>query len=88
MWVNFALPDNAFVQVIDTEALEVIDTLEPGPGVLHMEFAPRGDRVWLSVRDRNEVHVYDTTTRERLAVLPADKPSGIFFTSRAHRIGL
>ncbi|WP_404385479.1 cytochrome D1 domain-containing protein [Caenispirillum salinarum] len=88
VWVNFALPDNEFVQVIDTEALEVVDTLEPGPGVLHMEFTPRGDRVWLSVRDQNEVHVYDTATRERLAVLPAEKPSGIFFTSRAHRIGL
>ncbi|EKV27613.1 Heme d1 biosynthesis protein NirF [Caenispirillum salinarum AK4] len=88
VWVNFALPDNEFVQVIDTQALEVVDTLEPGPGVLHMEFTPRGDRVWLSVRDKDEVHVYDTATRERLAVLPAEKPSGIFFTSRAHRIGL
>lgn len=88
VWVNFALPDNEFVQVIDTQALEVVDTLEPGPGVLHMEFTPRGDRVWLSVRDRDEVHVYDTATRAKLAVLPAEKPSGIFFTSRAHRIGL
>ena len=88
VWVNFAVPDNGTVQVIDTETLGVLDTLEPGPGVLHMEFTPRGDRVWLSVRDRDEVHVYDTATREKLAVLPADKPSGIFFTSRAHRIGL
>lgn len=88
VWVNFALPDNGTVQVIDTESLTVADTLEPGPGVLHMEFTPRGDRVWLSVRDRDEVQVYDTATREKLATLPADKPSGIFFTSRAHRIGL
>lgn len=88
VWVNFALPDNGTVQVIDTEALAVADTLTPGPGVLHMEFTPRGDRVWLSVRDRDEVHVIDTESRETLAVLPADKPSGIFFTSRAHRIGL
>lgn len=88
VWVNFALPDNGTVQVIDTESLAVADTLEPGPGVLHMEFTPRGDRVWLSVRDRDQVQVYDTETREKLATLPADKPSGIFFTSRAHRIGL
>ncbi|SOD91916.1 cytochrome D1 domain-containing protein [Caenispirillum bisanense] len=88
VWVNFALPDNGTVQVIDTERLAVADTLEPGPGVLHMEFTPRGDRVWLSVRDRDQVQVYDTETREKLATLPADKPSGIFFTSRAHRIGL
>ncbi|MBF0372394.1 MAG: protein nirF [Alphaproteobacteria bacterium] len=88
VWVNFALPDNATVQVIDTETLTVADTLTPGPGVLHMEFSPRGDRVWLSVRDKDEVQVWDTATRRALGALPADKPSGIFFTSRAHRIGL
>jgi len=31
--------------------------------------------------------VYDTATFARLAELPADKPSGIFFTARAFRIG-
>jgi protein NirF len=34
------------------------------------------------------VVVYDTATREALATLPADKPSGIFLAARAHRIGL
>lgn len=52
-----------------------------------MEFTPRGEQVWLSVRDEDRVDVYDTDTIERVASLPADKPSGIFFTSRAHRIG-
>jgi protein NirF len=32
--------------------------------------------------------VYDTATLERTSSLPARKPSGIFFTDRAHRIGL
>ena len=41
-----------------------------------------------SVRDGNEVQLRDTRTREVLATLPADKPSGIFLTARAHRIGL
>ncbi len=88
VWVNFALPDNQWVQVIDTEDLSVTGTLEPGPGVLHMEFSPRGDRVWVSVRDRDRVRVYDTETQTEVATLPAEKPSGIFFTARAHRIGL
>lgn len=88
VWVNFAVPDNDTVQVIDTETLIVADTLKPGPGVLHMEFAPRGNAVWMSVRDGNEVQLRDTRTREVLATLPADKPSGIFLTARAHRIGL
>jgi protein NirF len=40
------------------------------------------------VRDKDEVHVYDTRTYELLATLKAEKPSGIFFTARAHKIGL
>ncbi len=88
VWVNFALPHNDTIQVIDTESLEIVRTMEPGKGVLHMEFEPRGEEMWMSVRDLDEVHVYDTGSLERVAVLPVDKPSGIFFTSRAHRIGL
>jgi protein NirF len=53
-----------------------------------MEFTPRGERVWLSVRDENRVDLYDTRTLEKLKSLPADKPSGIFFSSRAHKTGL
>lgn len=88
IWVNFAVPDNQYVQVIDSETAEVIKTIEPGPGVLHMEFSPRGEQIWISVRDRNEVQIWDTATLEHLYTLEADSPSGIFFTNRAHRIGL
>lgn len=88
VWVNFAFPDNRHIQVIDTETLIPIHVLEPGPGVLHMEFEPRGEEVWVSVRDADRVEVYDTATLERKASLPADKPSGIFLTARAQRIGL
>jgi protein NirF len=87
VWVNFALPDNDTVQVIDTERLQVVKTLRPGKAVLHMEFTPRGEAVWLSVRDEDRVDVYDTATYVRVASLPADKPSGIFFSARANRIG-
>jgi len=88
VWVNFAYPDNDTVQVIDTERLAVKRTLRPGKGVMHMEFTPRGEQVWLSVRDEDRVEVYDTASYRRIATLPADKPSGIFFTARAHRTGL
>lgn len=88
VWVNFAVPNNDTLQVIDTETLAVTKTLKPGPGVLHMEFAPRGEEVWMSVRDADEVQVWDTRAKQKTATLPADKPSGIFFTPRAHRIGL
>ncbi len=88
IWVNFAFPNNDTVQVIDADSFEIAETLKPGKGVLHMEFTPRGEQLWLSVRDEDVIRVYDTKTRREIAELPAEKPSGIFFTARAHRIGL
>ena len=87
VWVNFAFPDNDNVQVIDTESLAVAATLQPGRAVLHLEFTPRGEAVWISARDDHRVVVYDTATLQPLARLAADSPSGIFFTARAARIG-
>ncbi|MBW7852195.1 MAG: protein nirF [Rhodospirillales bacterium] len=87
VWVNFAHPANDTVQVIDVPSRRVVKTLRPGKAVLHMEFTPRGEEVWLSVRDEDRVDVYDTESFERVGTLPAAKPSGIFFTNRAHRIG-
>ena len=88
VWVNFALPHNDTVQVIDTESHAVLRTLEPGKAVLHLEFTPRGEAVWISARDDDRVVVYDTASFAQLAQVPADKPSGIFFTARAFRVGL
>ncbi len=88
VWVNFAHPLNDVVQVIDVPSRKIVRTLRPGPAVLHLEFTPRGEQVWLSVRDEDRVEVYDTRTLERVATLPADKPSGIFLAARADRIGL
>ena len=87
VWVNFAFPDNGWVQVIDTRDQQVIDTLQPGRAILHMEFTPRGEQVWLSARDDNRVHIYDTATRKPVGGFDAASPSGIFFTSRAARMG-
>ncbi|WP_332889069.1 cytochrome D1 domain-containing protein [Methyloprofundus sedimenti] len=88
IWVNFAFPDNAQVQIIDTKNLQIIQSLTPGKAVLHMEFTPRGEHVWVSARDDNQVIVYDTSSFKEIARLPANKPSGIFFSSRAHKMGL
>ena len=88
IWVNFAVPNNDTLQVIDTQSLKIIKTLTPGKGVLHMEFEPRGGEVWVSIRDEDRLAVFDTETFEQLITFEAKKPSGIFLTSRAHRIGL
>ena len=87
VWVNFSVPDYHRVQVIDTTTQKIVHTLEPGKAVLHMEFTPRGDAVWISCRDDHLVRVIDTATRQTLATLAVDAPSGIFFTSRAQRMG-
>lgn len=88
VWVNFAHPKNDTIQVIDTVTKKVIHEFKPGPAVLHMEFTPRGNEVWISVRDAGKVMIYDTQTFEKVGEIDADSPSGIFFTARAHRTGL
>jgi protein NirF len=88
VWVNFSVPDYDTVQIIDTESLKITGELTPGTGVLHMEFSPRGDQVWLSVRDDNKIVGYDPYTHAPIAELPLPSPSGIFMSGRAGRIGL
>ncbi|MDP2087460.1 MAG: cytochrome D1 domain-containing protein [Gemmobacter sp.] len=88
VWVNFATPRNDTLQVVDSRTHQVVATLNPGAAVLHMEFSPRGHEVWVSSRDDNKVIVFDTRTRAVKAEIAANSPSGIFFTARAHRIGL
>jgi protein NirF len=87
VWVNFAFPDNGNVDVIDVEKRNVVRQLAPGKAVLHMEFTPRGESVWISARDDNRVVVYDTASFEQRGSLAATAPSGVFFTSRANRTG-
>lgn len=88
VWVNFATPLNDTVQIVDSRTHEVVRTLTPGAAVLHMEFAPRGAEVWISARDDNRVMIYDTRSLRLVGEIAAESPSGIFFTARAHRIGL
>ncbi len=88
VWVNFAIPNNDTLQVIDTQSLKIIKKLQPGKGVLHMEFEPRGEELWASIRDDDQLVVYDTESFEERVRLPANKPSGIFATVRAHKTGL
>lgn len=79
-WLDASLgPRRDTVQVIDKETLEVVATRTPMPGRIaaHTEFSHDGRQVWLSVGDRDgAVVVYDATTLEEVARIPADKPSG------------
>jgi protein NirF len=88
VWVNFAFPLNDTVQVIDVAKLAVAETLKPGNTVLHMEFNALGNEVWISARDDDRLVIYDTHSFARIADLPAQSPSGIFFPWRAGKFGL
>lgn len=88
VWVNFAHPENDTIQVVDARTAAVVREFKPGPAVLHMEFSARGHEVWVSVRDSDAVHIYDARSFEKKGEIAARAPSGIFFTSRAHRTGL
>ncbi len=87
VWVNFAFPRNDVVQVIDVPAMKTVADLRPGRAVLHLEFTPRGEQVWISSRDDDAVVVYDTQTLAERTRLRAEKPSGIFLASRAAATG-
>lgn len=87
VWVNFSVPDYDRVQVIDTLDNKVVATLKPGKAVLHMEFTPRGEAVWISARDDGRVQILNTDTFATEQTLDIDSPSGIFFTARAGRLG-
>lgn len=88
VWVNYAHPHNDTIEVIDVPSLKIVHSFKPGPAVLHLEFCPRGHEVWISVRDENRVDIHETRTFRKVASLPAKSPSGIFFTPRAHRLGV
>lgn len=87
VWVNFAFPDYGKVDVIDTLSGQVVRQMAPGKGILHMEFTPRGEQVWLSARDDNKVVIFNTGSFAPMGEIAVENPSGIFFTSRAGRIG-
>lgn len=92
VWVNNIGPpgslESRLVQVIDVETLEIKKTIEVGKGALDPQFTPKGEAVYISVRDEDKVAVYDTDTYRLIKEIPAKKPSGIFCSNRASMFGL
>lgn len=81
-------PEERLIQVIDVETLEVKKTLDAGKGAMDPQFTPKGEAVYISIREENKVAVYDTDTHKLLKEIPVDKPSGIFCTDRTSKFGL
>lgn len=76
------------LQVIDVETLEVKKTIDVGAGAIDPQFTPKGEALYMSVREEGKVVVYDTDTYKKIKEIPAEKPSGIFCTDRAVKFGL
>ena len=93
VWVNFAFPDNGWVQVIDTPRHRV-QTLAAGQSRAAHEFTPRGDGISFR-RDDDKVAVYDTATllktldaKSRAAFSSPPRPSNRVLDERLHPIEL
>ena len=81
---ELAPPDYRAVQVvIDTPSRGVVQQFEPG-GRVALEFTPRGEARWISVRDDNRVVVVDTASFLRHAGADAPAASSSMRARRSH----
>ncbi len=88
VWVDIVGKNGDLIDIIDVDSMKVVKTLNPGPGATHPQFTPKGEAAYISLTDGNKVVVYDTVTLKLLKEFPAEHPSGIFFTNRAHKFGM
>ena len=88
VWVDLVGKNGDLIDVIDVESLRVVRTLNPGPGATHPQFTPKGEAAYVSLMDGGKVVVYDTATLEVIREFPAQRPSGIFSSDRAHKFGM
>jgi protein NirF len=89
VWVSFSgEEDDAYVQIVDVERLALVDTLEVGGRIYHMDFTPRGSHVLVSANRDDKLFLVNASTRRIEDVEEVKSPSGIFGVWRAFRIGL
>jgi len=88
VWADLVGKNGDLIDVIDVETRRVIRTLRPGPGATHPQFTPKGEAAYVSLMDGGKVVVYDTATLEVIREFPAERPSGIFSSDRAHKFGM
>jgi len=89
IWVSFSGAENdAWVDVIDTEAQEVTRSIEVGKRIYHMDFTPRGAYALITANKDDLLALVDTSTYEIVDRQTLKSPSGVFGMWRAFRIGL
>jgi len=89
VWVSFSgEEDDAFVQVVDVDSLEVARTLRVGGRIYHMDFTPRGSHALVTANRDDKLVLVNTATDAIEDEEPIRSPSGVFGVWRAFAMGL
>ena len=89
IWVSFSgEEDDAWVQVVETDELEVTREIEVGRRIYHIDFTPRGTYALVSANEDDTVALVDTDDYEVVDRQSVESPSGLFGIWRAFQIGL
>ena len=89
VWVSFSgETDDAFVQVIDAESLEVTRTFRVGTRIYHMDFVPRGSHALITANGDDKLVLVNASTYSIEAEESIPSPSGVFGVWRAFIMGL
>ena len=77
--VTFSGKDFPYIQIVDTNTLEILKTFKFDGKVLHVRWSNEKDDLYVSVNDANKVVVLDTKKWEpKKEIKNVLKPSGIF----------
>jgi len=89
VWVTFSgEADDAFVQVIDVESLNVVHTFRVGARIYHVEFTPRGSHALITANADDKLYLVNARTYAVEDTEALRSPSGVFGPWRAFTIGL
>lgn len=89
VWVSFSgEDDDAYVQVVDVDSLEVTRTFRVGTRIYHMDFVPRGSHALISANGDDKLVLVNAATYSIEAEEPIRSPSGVFGVWRAFIMGL
>ena len=89
VWVTFSGEhDDAYVQVVDVESLEVVRTLRVGARIYHIDFTPRGSHALITANAENRLFLVNASTYAVEDSEEVRSPSGVFGVWRAFMMGL
>lgn len=89
IWLSYSGEgDDAWIDVIDVESLQVTHSIRAGRRVYHLDFTPRGSHVLATANADEQLVLIDAARYEVVDRKSLRSPSGIFGPWRAFRIGL